>query len=216
MKTLIPILFIAGLLLGPGYYIYSKFFSGSPVGEYTVFSSDVKSLNLGGVQSATASNQKWNTPLELDLSPEMNPVLIKASFGYMQSTAVGKGQDYNVSLSRDGDEVWTRDLSVRRSSTSSKSGRTRLDTTETVEVMTFDVDEPGTYMLDVTPRGQDRMTIAGIRIEVRKNVLSPQPVLYVPGVIVLVISLILTVYYNVRQKKARSSPSGQGMPPGQF
>jgi hypothetical protein len=216
MKTLIPVLFIAGLLLGPGYYIYCKFFSGSSVGEYTILSHDVKSLDLGVVKSTTASNPKWNTPVELDLSPEMNPILIKASFGFMQSTSVGKGQEYSVSLSRDGDEVWTRDLSVRRSKAGTTgSGRHHVETTKTVEIMTFEVDEPGTYSLDMTPQGRDRMTIAGIKIDVRKNVLSPRPVLYVPGVIVLVLSLVLTVYYNMRQKKARSWASTQGTPPGQ-
>ncbi len=218
MKTLIPILFIAGLLLGPGYFFYCQFFSGSSVGKYTVFTQDVKTLNLGVVQSTKTSKAKWKTPVKFDLSPDMNPILINASFSCRQYTSISKRQKYKASLSKDDDAIWTRDFSIspKRSRNSKKSRITGSKITQLVEIMKFNVDKAGTYTFNMKLEGRNHIAISAIKIDIRKNVWQARPVLYVPGVIVLVLSLLLTVYYNIKKKKARNKPSGHPMPPGQF
>ncbi len=79
MKSLAITLVLVGLITGPGYLIYSYHFSGSLLTESTVYSSDVIKFSSGAVQASSSSNAKWTLPVELLLTPEMNPISISTS-----------------------------------------------------------------------------------------------------------------------------------------
>jgi len=114
-----------GLLIGPVHAIYGAFFSGSKVATHQ--------LVLG-------------SPLELQLSPEMNPIRFR-----MHTTFDSEGRRrrdhereyiYRSELTMDGDTTWEGSFSVLPP----------RKVPEPISVTSFSVDRAGTYILMLRPR----------------------------------------------------------------
>ena len=86
----------SGVILGPGYLGYCWFFSGSAAGEYPI--------TVG-------------KPLELELSPEMNPIRFNSVVEYLKRQTIStRRTDYRATLKEGNRELWTTTFSVTHSS----------------------------------------------------------------------------------------------------
>lgn len=103
MKLIFTILLILGLLLGPGYFLYCNYFSGSLINQVNVFNQESEAY------------KKWSIPVALNLEPTMNPVSIVAKIKYNNQHGISTGQHhkkYNVTLKYGALEQWKETISL--------------------------------------------------------------------------------------------------------
>ncbi len=175
-----PIIFMTlavvavGLFLGPGYLTYCWFFSGSAAGEYPI--------SVG-------------KPVELELSPKMNPVRFNSVVQYDRPhIVVGREEtNFRATLKREAHELWAATFGVRESSdrderrhrgTGLRVGETTV--TNYSSIRTFSVETPGRYEFVVTRGRQSDLHVNSITLKVRKNVAAVNVPLTAAGWVMLV------------------------------
>ena len=176
---------IAGLLLGPGYYVYANFFSGALVAEQRVYERQADGAAL------------WTQPFELGLSPDMSPVAVIAQLRILPVAAPRRRTSrIEVTLQREGAPVWQEMASVLKPETDSR-GESRSEgepagTTwalENLAVRQFEVVQAGTYGLSAALLEPQAVTIGSITLQVRRNVTETSRPLLVGGVACLLLGI---------------------------
>ncbi len=118
-----------GLLIGPVLTIYGAWFSGTKVATHQ--------LVLG-------------SPLELQLSPEMNPIRFRMHTTFDSEGRRERGYNtryrYRSTLTADGDTIWNKRFKVL--------GPRKVP--EPIQMAEFSVDRAGTYILMLRPRSNSR------------------------------------------------------------
>jgi len=195
MKVISTILFVLGLIAVPGYFFYCTSFSGSELERIAVFSQDVTSLSAGGVTvQSSGANAQWNSPVKLELTPDMNPISVQAIVRYMKPVRAGRHRaEYRFALARDETAVWSKMFSVsaKKETQDKKSvqiGAMKLPKT-TVHVTTFSVEEGGQYTLDVRTGDDHDLTVANLDIALRRNVLIASKYVLIAGGIALLLGV---------------------------
>lgn len=167
----------SGVILGPGYLGYCWFFSGSAAGEYPI--------TVG-------------KPLELELSPEMNPIRFNSVVEYLKRQTIStRRTDYRATLKERNRELWTTTFSVTHSSDRDKERHRgtgvgiglRSTVTSHSSIRMFSVERPGRYLFLVTPGPQSQLHVQSITLKVRKNVTGVNVPLTVAGFVMLGMAL---------------------------
>lgn len=168
---------VAGLLVGPGYYVYANFFSGSLVAEQRVYERQADGAAL------------WTQPFELEFDPDMSPVAVIAQLRILPDAAPRRRTSrIGVTLQRDGTAVWQETETVLKPETDSRSeSRSEGEpagTTSAVEnlvIRQFEVAEAGSYGLTAALLEPQEVTIGSITLQVRRNVTETSLPLLVGG-----------------------------------
>lgn len=205
MRSLLVVGLLVGLLVGPGYWVYCGKFSGSEVMEQRVYEWRREGVSIGtGSMSLSVGGkgqEKWNVPMSVKLDSTMNPVSFNASVKYYDPKSrrgVRRSSSYSYVLKNGDRTVWnnTSNHSLNRSSTSNSNGNNTTGSlvTDFSVLQTFEVEQDGEYVLDVSKVGGDVqrsvMEIDAIDVEVRRNVVLANMKIVIGGVVILVLSFI--------------------------
>ena len=209
---ILAVVFVAGLAVGPGYLVYCHFFSGSSVGEFPVFEKDITSVAVGGMTSISGGQAQWQTPITIHLSPEMNPIALNVAAQIARSGRTGASSSqtarYTTELKLGDKLIWQEEFTMSPSETSKKDkkklslGTTGTFSTTHKRIKTFSVTEAGDYVLDVKEEG-DSLTVAGMTVKVRSNVIAAKKAIVIPGFVVCVGSLVGLLILSKKNENAR-------------
>lgn len=211
MKAISTILLLAGILAGPGYFFYCTSFSGKSLERVTVFSQDVSSFSAGGVTvQSSGANAQWNTPVSFELTPEMNPISVKAVIRYMKpASAMRKRTEYKAELAEGKKTVWARTFSIsskkeKEDDKTIKIGDSMLAKT-TIPIKTFSVEKAGPYTLNLQNAGEHGLAVANLDVALRRNVMIPNMVILLSGGMALLLGVAGLVTFGKRRPKNRES-----------
>jgi hypothetical protein len=176
MKILSLVLLVAGLLTGPAYWIYAKFFTGSRVALVNL----EKSASAGPAAS-------WRSA-EFILAPEMAPVglILKASGSFSPNMDENRPprDRYAATLYRDGEAAKPLGftLGVKNVSDSNPVFKEHL--------VFFQVVKGGRYHLEVTPAAEPDIKIDRMQLEARQHLHEPDNRIVTAGMVVMVLGIL--------------------------
>lgn len=179
------ILIVAGLLMGPGYYAYSAFFSGTEVAEERLGAKGERfTLSDGSVLRFPKANAF--EPVVLDLAPEMNAVglVLKLDItGDVRQEPV-RGNEYRVLLLADGNPLVQKKVSIQRG--------TNLGPGEVWHELVALVDVPvsGKYYFVLEESAPPELPVTAITVEVRRNVVQANRGIVWSGVAMLALGVL--------------------------
>ena len=195
MKLISTILLLLGMIAGPGYFFYCSSFSGSSLDRITVFSQDVSSLKLGNMtMQSSGSNAKWNSPVTLELTPEMNPISMNAHIRYMKPASGGmKRTRYRAELTKNEEKLWEETFSV--SAKKEKADQKTVSIGDamlpkmTTPIKLFSIEESGQYTLRIEQKGEHEIAVAKLDMALRRNVIVPNMKIVMAGGIALLLAI---------------------------
>ncbi len=204
MKTISSILLLAGLILCPGYFFYCTSFSGASLQRVTMFSQDVSSFSAGGVTfQSSGDNAQWNTPVEFELTPEMNPISVNAVVRYMKpASARRKRATYRTELAKENATVWSKTFSVSPKNDKKDEKPLKIGVTlpkVTIPINTFSVEEAGPYTLSVRRGDDGDLAVANLDVALRRNVLIPSKSVLISGGVALLLGIVGLVMAGKRR-----------------
>ena len=112
---------IIGLILGPGYFVYGKFFSGTTIIEKSIARQNLYSVSGPGIGITVAtSTKREDMPIQIALEPAMNPIVIDVrlveSNIRMQVGAIPRAVSFRGDLQDSkGNRVWIDSVEFRES-----------------------------------------------------------------------------------------------------
>lgn len=196
MKSILTILLLLGIIAGPGYFFYCSSFSGSSLDRITVFTQDVSSLKLGNVSmQSSGSNAKWNSPVILELTPEMNPISVNAKIRYMKPVSGGmKRTGYRAEFTKDNQKVWEESFSVSAKKEAKRDQKTirigdAMLPKMTIPIQSFSIQEAGQYSLSIKQKGDHDIAVANLDVDLRRNVILPNMKIVISGGIALLLAI---------------------------
>ena len=196
---------IAGALMGPGYLLYTAYYSGESVQTFEVHSG--QAVRVGSVTLSTSGGNRksWFT---IELTPEMNPIAIIASAKYPSSTStIAQNNTYSCRLTSGEKEIWQEEFGITRSRASKKpKGKgvsIDLGSSQSYSkrVKMFSVAKAGTYGFEVKTI-QEKFPLSELSLEFRRNVSIAKREIFIPGCIILGVSFVGLVVISASRKKA--------------
>ena len=162
------VLLVIGLIFGPGYYVYSRFFSGKVVSTYPLT-----------VKHQAADNHF--DPLQIELTPDMGQIGLILRFqtehGPVTTPIQMPRNEYRAILRADSQTILDKAFTL--SSTSVES-EVLLNFSEVLPV--FRAEAKGIYQLEISQTGEAGMNLIGADVQVRKDVVQPNDTLLTVGV----------------------------------
>ncbi|TCJ18143.1 hypothetical protein EZJ19_02575 [Parasulfuritortus cantonensis] len=176
MKKLIFALIVAGLLLGPAYWTYAKFFTGSE--------AVVVPLRLAEAEAGKAP--AWQTgpfPLTAGMAPIGLILKAQGHFSPNMDEQQPPADRYSAILSRDGvaAQPLAFTLGVKTVSNSNPAFREHLLLMREVR--------PGTYDLTVAPAADPDIRIDQMQLQIRQNLHEPNPDVVMAGIGMLILGI---------------------------
>lgn len=174
MKTISLLLVAAGLLLGPAYWIYAKFYTGAEVARIDLKSSG-ESLPV------------WTSP-DFKLKAEMAPAGLilrtQASFAPNRSEGSPPEDAYLAILSRAGVAADPLGITLKASS----SGNTHPVFNNPLILM--EQVQAGDYQLTVKAANPVRMPVSQMTLLVREHITEPEPNVVMAGIILFILGIL--------------------------
>lgn len=177
MKKISLLLLIAGLLAGPGYWIYAKFYTGS---QATL----VSLTRTEGKERAPV----WRSPA-FSLSRDMAPLgLILVARGRLpagQQAGAPPKDHYTATLFKDGAaaQPLAFTLAIRGNSAPT-------DPVFREHLLLFQVVQDGRYQLEMAPVAPPAIPLDQVRLELRQHVLEPDSRVVTGGLLVLMLGIL--------------------------
>jgi hypothetical protein len=203
MRYLSILLLVAGSIMGPGYYVYSVYFSGSSRGKVIVYSQDIEKFNTGSVRLYSTSNSKWNTPIKLSVNPDMNPVSLIVEATYLRPLISTRQHrlNYNAILKNKNRTVWNESLSIKPSKRNKVDNSMFIASTPTgyyhKKLLTFEASETGEYFFDLRRDGASKTKVKKITLDIRQNVIQPNLYVATTGMILFMISIASLLFLRL-------------------
>jgi len=185
LKRLSIALVLAGLVLGPGYYAWTSFFSGAMVAEHRLGEKGGRwTLPSGDVMRFSKANAF--KPVELALDPAMNTVGLALVFEVVGDVRVEpvRGNAYAALLFAGASPLVEKQVSISRGP---NPGPNQL---WSELVATVDVPTAGTYTFVLEETKPPELPLADIRLQVRRNVVRARMEIVWSGVAMLVAGVI--------------------------
>ena len=174
MKTVSLLLLAAGMLLGPAYWIYAKFYSGSRAAL----------VPLTRLDAAAGS---WRSA-EFTMAAEMAPVgLILKSQGSFAPNMEGNRPPrdlYAALLSRDGERAKPLGFELNAGSVANSNPAF------TSHLVLFQTVKDGSYQLEIEPSDPPSIPLQKVELEVRQHLVDPNPNIVMAGVLLLVLGIL--------------------------
>ena len=172
MKTFFLLLLVAGILAGPGYWIFARLYGGGAIA----------SLGLEG----DTAGALWSP--EFALSADMEPValvlLAHGDFAPNMVASRAPRERYRVDLQHDGTTVQRAEfeLAAPAVAVSEQVFRQR--------VLLLDEVKDGAFRVRIEPLGERRMTLAQARLDVRRNVQAADGRVLLVGALLLGLGIL--------------------------
>ena len=174
MKTVSLLLLATGMLLGPAYWIYAKFFSGSPAALVPLTSLD-------------AAAGTWRSA-EFRLAAEMAPVglILKSQGSFAPNTDENRPpRDMYAALLSRSDET-AKPLGFELNAGSIGNSNPTFNT----HLVLFQVVKEGSYQLEIRPANPPSIPLQKVELEVRQHLVEPNPNVVMAGVLLLVLGVL--------------------------
>jgi hypothetical protein len=154
VRTVALALLVVGLLLGPGYFVYAKFFSGAAAADYPL-----------------APRQGGFEPVAFPVAPEASPLRLvlrlSVQYGPSHDGASVPRNRYRATVTHGEVPVSERDVELVANRVESSFQEFAWD------LATLQVAAPGEYRLGLEETSPPGMQVTGASVEVRRNVLDP-------------------------------------------
>lgn len=173
MKTLSLLLLVVGLLAGPGYWVYAKFYTGSQAAL----------VNL----EKRGGGPAWRSA-EFTLSPDMAPagLILHAGGHFAPNMDESKPprDRYAAVLHKDGvaAKPLAFSLGVKHVSDSNPEFKEHLLFLQSVQ--------GGRYQLEVSPAAEPDIVLDRMRLEVRQHLHEPDSKVVTVGMVVMVLGIL--------------------------
>ena len=200
---------VLGLIAGPGYFFYCSS-SGSPVEKVTVFSQDVNELKVGNATLRSETHAKWNSPITLKLTPEMNPLSLNATVQYLQPTTGGiKRAPYRVAFKKEGETLWEKQFSASAQANKKKpiAVNNVLLPQSSISITFFSVEAPGFYTLQIQQNGKPNLAVSNLDLEIRRNVILPNMKIVLSGALFIILSIFGFIFSGKKKDDAQAPRS---------
>lgn len=175
MKTVAFILFVTGLLAGPAYWVYAKFFTGS------------RAALLDLERSAETKGSSWRSPA-FRLHAEMAPVGLilhaQGSFAPNLPDDRPPRDRYAATLFRDAEAARPLEFSLGVKSVADANPVFKE------HLLYFKQVQAGDYRLEITPLGESRIELGRMQLEVRRQVHEPDHRIVTTGMVLMILGLL--------------------------
>lgn len=172
MKPLFLLLIAIGLVLGPGYWIYAKFYSGERVQTLAL-----QAVPGGGLVTS-------GFPLRADMAPAGLILKAHGSFAPNMDEAKPPRNAYLARISRDGEPF--KEVGITLAATSvSDSNPVFVE-----HLLWLETVPPGDYQLLLTPKATPEVTLDQARLEVLAHIQEPDGRVVAAGALLLVVGLM--------------------------
>ncbi|MEW5788847.1 MAG: hypothetical protein AB1899_13440 [Pseudomonadota bacterium] len=171
MKNLSLLLLIAGLIAGPAYWVYAKFYTGSQAA--------LLKLDRAGTG--------WRSA-DFRLSPDMAPVGLilhaTGSFSPNMHESQPPKDGYAVTLFRDGQAAKPLNISlgVKNVADSNPAFKEHL--------LFFQVVQAGTYHVEISPAAEPDIKLDRMELEVRQHLHEPDSTIVTAGMVVMILGIL--------------------------
>ena len=174
MKTVSLILLVAGMLLGPAYWIYAKFYSGSQAALVPLTKLD-------------AAAGTWRSA-PFRMSAEMAPagLILKSQGSFAPSMDENRPPKdlYAALLSRNNETAKPLGFELNAGSTGNSNP------TFNSHLVLFQTVKEGSYQLEIGPSGPPNIPLQKVELEVRQHLVEPKPNVVIAGVLLLVFGIL--------------------------
>lgn len=169
------VLLVIGLIFGPGYYVYSRFFSGKVVSTFPLT-----------MKHQAADNHF--APLQLELAPDMGKIGLILRFqtghGPVATPVQMPHNEYRAILRANNQTILDKAFTL---SSSSVESEVMLNFSEALPV--FRVEAHGIYQLEISQTGDTGMNLISADVQVRKDVVQSNDTLLTMGVGLLAVGV---------------------------
>lgn len=172
MKALLLLLIAVGLTLGPGYWIYAKFFSGEPV----------QTLALQAVPGGGLVTPGFR--LRAEMRPAGLILRAQGHFAPNMDEARPPRNVYLAQVSRDGRPFKEVEVTLAVSSVSDSHPAF------VERLLWLEAVPPGSYQVLLTPRAAPEIALEQTRLEVRAHVQEPDGRVVAAGVLLLIVGVM--------------------------
>ena len=166
-----------GLLLGPAYWIYAKFYTGSQAAL----------LNMTTSNAQENGQTLWQSG-EFALGDSMAPVglilLAQGHFSPNMDEHKPPKDLYTATLSRDGEAAKPLNFTLGVSTVSDSNPAFRE------HLLLMNQVQPGNYRVDVAPVNPPAIQIDQMQLQVRQNLHEPDPRLVTGGVVLFILGIL--------------------------
>ncbi len=185
---------LAGLALGPGYFVYAGFFGGAVVADPAWRFAEAGAKGEGGAGLATEAAPHV---LTLRLDPGMNPIAAVVKLQALEnlSGTQTRATEVVLTLSRGGAPLWTESASFTqprvardRDASLDPSAAVKRDAFRTL-VKRFDVEAADDYSLTLAFGARNELQVTAFGLELRRNTRPPDLAILSLGVMLLTIAL---------------------------
>lgn len=185
MKRLALALILMGVVLGPGYYALTAFFSGSKMLEQRLGEKGSR-FTLGSGDVLHFSSANAFQPVEVDLDPAMNTVGLALVFDVVGDVHMEpvRANVYRAMLISNGTPLLEKAVTLSRG-TSQGPDQQRWE-----EVATLDVPAAGKYVFVLQEAKTPELPVNGITLEVRRNVARVRMEFVWAGVMLIVVGVL--------------------------
>ncbi len=174
MKTISLLLLAAGMVLGPAYWIYAKFYSGSQA-------------VLVPMTQLDAAAGTWRSA-EFRMSADMAPVglILKSqgSFAPNMDESHPPKDLYAALLSREGENAKPLGFELNAGSTGNSNPIFNS------HLVLFQTVKDGSYQLEIRPSDSPNIPLQKVALEVRQHLVEPNPNIVMAGVLLLVFGIL--------------------------
>ena len=173
MSTALPraiLLIVLGLMFGPGYYAYARWFSGKLEQTYTLSERAERWVLPDGSIQRTRSGMAFK-PIGVVLHPDMNKVQLRFAFHAADLPGKPGGNDYAVSLEFMRYPVAERTLHVEL----------QPGSTTRAALPPREVTAPGEHAFLLQEVGRPKVVVEKVELEVWRNVVAPNPLVFALG-----------------------------------
>lgn len=177
-------LILMGIVLGPGYFALTTFFSGSQVLVQRLGDKGARfALRSGDVLHF--SNANAFQPVEVDLAPALNTVGLALAFEIVGDVRVEpvRSSVYRAMLLANGTPLLQKEVTLSRG-TEQGPDQQRWE-----QVATVDVPAAGRYVF-VLQEMKSELPVSAVTLQVRRNVARPRMEFVWSGVMLMVVGVL--------------------------
>lgn len=177
MKILSIVVLVCGLVVGPAYWIYSKFYTGS----------EAALVSLKPVAVKPGLAKEWQSdPFTLaeGMAPAGLILIAQGHFSPNMDENRPPKDGYSATLSRDGEAATPLEFSlgVKHVSDSNPAFREHLLLMQKVQ--------PGQYTLSVRQAAEPAIEIDRMQLQIRQHLQEPDPDIVMAGITMLMLGLL--------------------------
>jgi hypothetical protein len=174
MKNISLILLAVGMVLGPAYWVYAKFFSGSRAALVPLTRLDV----------AAGTWRSAEFGLRADMAPVGLILKSQGSFTPNMEESRPPRDIYAALLSRD--KEIAKPLGFELSAGSIGNSNPTFNS----HLVLFQVVKDGSYQLEIRPSDPPSIPLQKVELEVRQHLVEPSPNIVMTGVMLLVFGVL--------------------------